>query len=330
MMHPDPVTQLQLLTGGYYVSRCLQVAAALGSADLIAGEAVAAETLASATGTHAAALGRVLSLLCAHGVFVRSGEAFGHSELSQLLRTDHPQSMRAFARMFGIPVLWNATVRLDESVRTGEPMADKVTPGGLWRYFEGHPEDSAKFNAAMQAKAHAVTGMVAASYDFTRYARIADIGGGRGHLLQALLAASPHSTGVLFDQPHVVAEAAGIASERLELRGGDFFTDPLPEANLHVLMEVIHDWDDLQSERILRSVRAASRAGGRIALVEAMMPEKPVPCWTTTLDVVMLNLLGGRQRNLKEYTELLHRCGFKDVREIPVGAGHSLIEASAG
>jgi O-methyltransferase domain len=110
--------------------------------------------------------------------------------------------------------------------------------------------------------------------------------------------------------------------------GGDFFHDTLPEAEAYVLMEVIHDWSDTQAERILRNVRNAAPAGAKLLLVEAMMPEIPKPCWTTTLDVIMLNLLGGRQRSLPEYVSLLNKCGFDEVREIPVGAGHSIIHAT--
>src|SRR6185503_6259184 len=109
------------------------------------------------------------------------------------------------------------------------------------------------------------------------------------------------------------------ASPRLELRGGNFFEDEMPEAEAYVLMEVIHDWDDQHSERILRAIRRAAPSGAKLLLIEAMMPEQPVPCWTTTLDVVILNLLGGRQRSMSEYVSLLNRCGFGQVREIPVG-----------
>jgi hypothetical protein len=134
--------------------------------------------------------------------------------------------------------------------------------------------------------------------------------------------------GILFDQPHVVAEAEGIASTRLELRGGNFFADELPVADAYVLMQIIHDWDDQKAGEILQGVRRVAPVGAKLLLVESMMPDHPVPCWTATLDVVMLNLLGGRQRRLSEYESLLNRCGFDGVREIPVGAGHSIIEAS--
>jgi hypothetical protein len=323
----DPITQIQLMSGGYFVSRCLQVVADLGIADLITDVPISASELARSAGSHQDALARVLNLLCAHGVFVRVDGGFCHTEASRVLRTDHPMSMRPFARMFGIPVFWQSVMRLDESVATGRPMGDEVTEGGFWHYFEQHPDANEKFNHTMAAKARAVIPLVVAAYDFTKFPRIADVGGGRGHLLSAILQSSSLSHGTLFDQPHVVEQATGIACQRLELCGGNFFEDELPEAEAYVLMEVIHDWDDLHAEKILHAVRRAAPSGAKLLLVEAMMPEQPVPCWTTTLDVVMLNLLGGRQRSMSEYMTLLNRCGFGQVQEIPVGAGHSIVEA---
>lgn len=320
----DPITQIQLMSGGYYVSRCLQVVAELGIADLISDTPISASELARSTGSHPDALARVLSLLCANGVFVRVDGWFCHSETSRVLRTDHPMSMRPFARMFGIPVLWESVMRLDETIATGRPMGDQVTEGGFWHHFEQHPDANEKFNHTMSAKAQAVIPLVVAAYDFTKFPRIADVGGGRGHLLSAILQSSSLSRGILFDQPHVVEQATGVTSQRLELCGGNFFKDELPQAEAYVLMEVIHDWDDQHAEKILCAVRRAAPNGAKLLLVEAMMPEQPVPCWTTTLDVVMLNLLGGRQRSMVEYVTLLNRCGFNQVHEISVGAGHSI------
>ena len=136
------------------------------------------------------------------------------------------------------------------------------------------------------------------------------MGGGRGHLLDAIIKSTVKPTGVLFDQPHVVRERASISGDRVKLLGGDFFTDTLPEADAYVLMEVIHDWDDEHAEKILRAVRNAAPVGSKILLVEAMMPDAPMPCWTTTLDVIMLNLLGGQQRRS---TRNIQACSISAV-----------------
>ncbi|MGA9716881.1 MAG: methyltransferase [Acidobacteriaceae bacterium] len=317
-----------MTSGGYFLSRCLQVAAELGVADLIANVPVSATELAATTGSSADALGRVLSLLCAHGIFERCDGGFAHTEVSRFLRSDHPASMRSFARMFGNPVMWQSVIRLDETIATGEPMGEKVTPGGLWQYLAEHKDRGEVFNQTMVAKARVMVPLIPRAYDFTRFPRIADIGGGRGHLLEAILAASPDSRGVLFDQPQVVGEVANLASDRLALEGGNFFEDALPQADAYVLMEVIHDWDDPSAERILRSVRRAAPAGAKLVIVEAKMMDPPMAGWTATLDIVMLNLLGGRQRGFGEYRTLLERSGFGEIREIPVGMGHFIIEAS--
>lgn len=330
MTNPDPITHIQLISGGYYVSRCLQVVADLGIADLITDVPISASELAQSTGSNPDALARVLSLLCAHGVFVRIDGQFGHTDASRVLRTDHPMSMRPFARLFGIPVFWQSAIRLDESVATGQPMGEEVTEGGLWRYFELHPEANETFNRTMAAKARLVIHLVLAAYDFTRFPRIADVGGGHGHLLSAILESAPLSHGILFDQPHVIEQATGVDGPRFELIVGNFFEDELPRADIYVLMEVIHDWDDEHAEKILHAIRRAAPAGAKLLLIEAMMPEQPFPCWTTTLDIVMLNLVGGKQRSMSEYTSLLNRCGFDQVREIPIGAGQSIVEATMG
>ena len=106
--------------------------------------------------------------------------------------------MRDYVRMFGLPPFWATFGELEQSVRTGRPVGDKVAPGGLWAYFAQHPEANAIFNATMGAKAHAQIAGVLAAYDFSGFTLIGDTGGGRGHLLKALLDRVPTATGVLF------------------------------------------------------------------------------------------------------------------------------------
>jgi hypothetical protein len=155
--------------------------------------------------------------------------------------------MRAFVRMIGLPICWKSFEHLQHSVRTGLPAADRVVNGGWWGYLRESPEAIRIFNEAMQAKAQAQIHSVLNTYDFSGFACIADIGGGRGHLLQGILEASPSTTGVLFEQPHVVEEAAAVVSERVRLQAGDFFRDALPVSDAYLLMEVIHDWSDEDS-----------------------------------------------------------------------------------
>jgi hypothetical protein len=179
----------------------------------------------------------------------------------------------------------------------------------------------------MAGKSAAVVPAVLDAYDFTPHQTIADIGGGRGHLLQSILNAAPKSSGMLFDLPHVIRDAQPIASERLQLFAGDFFRDPLPPAAAYVLMEVLHDWNDEDAVKILNAVRAAAPAHARLLIIEAMVSEEPGPHAGKILDIIMLAVTGGRERTQTEYETLLAGAGFQLQRVIPTQSQYSVVDA---
>jgi hypothetical protein len=326
MAESNPFDTVLQMAAGFCVPRCLHAVANLGVADALDDTPQTAATLAAATGAERAALDRVLRLLSAYGVFGHSDGLITHTPASRLLRADHPQSLRSVVRMFGLPAFWAVVGELEHSIRTGAPSADKAMEGGFWGYLSTHPEASRIFDEAMTAKAHGQVAGVVAAYDFSGFGVIGDIGGGRGHLLQAVLASAPNASGILFDQPHVVQEASEVKSDRLKLQPGDFFTDDLPACDAYLIMEVIHDWDDAASTRILGAVRRAAPRHAKVLLIEAILPDDAGPNWPKTLDMVMLTI-GGRQRTEREYSALLKGCGFSMTRAIDTGAGVSIIEA---
>jgi hypothetical protein len=325
----DSVSTVLQMAGGYCLPRCLHSVAALGVADALDESPRTAAELAASVGAHPNALGRVLRLLAAHGVFECQGDRFRHSPASRLLRTDHPQSLRSVTQMFGLPLNWAIHGEFEYAVRTGRPAADRVFPGGFWAYFAEHPEESSIFNAAMVAKAQGQIAGVVAAYEFFGFGLIGDIGGGRGHLLSAVLDAAPMARGVLFDLPHVVTEAVGLASGRMTVQAGDFFEDPLPSCDGYLIMEVIHDWGDEEAIAILKAIRRAAPSHAKLLLIEQIVPNDPGPHWAKTLDMHMLVLLGGQQRTRQEYEALLARAGFSLEREIDTGAGIAILEAAA-
>ena len=326
-MATNPVETLLQLAAGYYLPRCLHAVANLGVADVLDNTPQPVAALAQATGADPAALDRVLRLLSAYGVFEFREGRVAHTAASRLLRADHPRSMRSLARMFGLSGLWEAVGELEYSIRTGKPSADKVLPGGVWGYLSAHPDASRVFDEAMTGKAHGQIAGVVAAYDFSIFDTIADIGGGRGHLLQSVLSTAPRASGVLFDQSHVIQQVSGIASDRLRLHPGDFFKDELPTGDAYLVMEVIHDWDDVASMKILKAVRRAAPRNAKVLLIEAILPDDPGPNWPRTLDIVML-AIGGRQRTLAGNSDLFSQCGFAMTREIHTDAGVSIIEAT--
>jgi C-methyltransferase len=323
---PDEI--IWTLTTAVVASRCLHVIAALGVADEIGDEPVSTPELASRCGADADALGRMLRLVAAHGVFECDGAGFGHTPASRLLRSDHPRSMRPLAAMMGLPVFAATFDRLEHSARTGSPAIDAVEPKGLWAYLQDHPDEARTFDEAMTAKAAADIAAVLGGYDFSRFATIADIGGGRGHLLRAILDAVPTARGVLFDRPQVI-EALDLAHDRLTPQAGDFLVDQLPAADAYVLMDVIHNWPDAECVAILRAIRAAARPGAKALIIENVLPEDGPDPGVQALDIIMLAMVGGRQRTAARLSELLMTCGFGDPTVIPTRGRLRIVEATA-
>ena len=149
----------------------------------------------------------------------------------------------------------------------------------------------------MTARAAGDTAAVLAAHDFSTSRRIVDVGGGRGHLLHAVLEATPQAHGILFDLPGVV-EAAGPAHPRLIRQAGDFFVDPLPAADTYLLMDVLHDWADAEALAILAAVRRAATDDAKVLVIEGILPEDVDP-GSLTLDVIMLTVTGGRERTAR-------------------------------
>jgi hypothetical protein len=215
------------LTTAIVASRCLHVVADLAVADHIHDDPVPVDTLADRCEADPTALDRVLYLLTAHGIFTRTASGYGHTDASRPLRTDHPASMRAYARMIGLPVFSALFADLGHTVRTGAPATELSLPGGIWKYLQEHPEETRVFGEAMQAQAAGDIAAVVGAYDFSQFGMLADIGGGRVHLLRSILDSAPHASGILFDLPEVI-DSVDLRHERLRPVAGDFFADPLP------------------------------------------------------------------------------------------------------
>jgi len=324
----EPHEIIWTLTNHVVVSRSVHVVAELGVADHIDDEVVSVKQLASACAADPDALDRVLHLLAAHGIFERHADGYAHTDASRLLCTEHPMSMRAFARMMGLPVFRASFDQLEHSVRTGSPAIELAAADGIWPYLMGHPDEAKIFGQAMTGKAAADTAAVLGACDFGRFDTIADIGGGRGHLLRAVLDTVPSADGVLFDLPDVI-QTLDVDRDRLTARAGDFFVDPLPTADAYLLMEVIHDWPDAEAAAILTAVRRAASPGARVLIIENVLEDTSPDQRGHTLDVVMLACTGGRERTGTQLDGLLKAAGFRDSTVNSTGGPLRIVEAVA-
>ncbi|NTX17172.1 hypothetical protein HUA76_41000 [Myxococcus sp. CA056] len=319
---PAPAFIFNLSTG-YFAPRCLHLVAQLGVADVLGNTPMTSEELARATGAHADSLHRMMRLLAAHGVFERRGGGWVHTEYSEHLKASHSHSLKSLVLMFGDDINWRSAGALGVSSRTGQTACETVTPGGLWPYLRAHPEDARVFDAAMTGKSHMAIAAVLQAMEFHRYEHIADIAGGRGHILAAVLDATPRSQGTLFDLPDVVQNSQ--PHPRMKTQAGDFFVGPLPRADAYILSNIIHDWADPQAISILRQIRQVAPPHAEVLVMEMMLPEGPELHPAMVMDLVMLSLAGGRERTQVQYDALFAEGGFKLDRIIPTHSPYSIL-----
>ncbi len=321
---------VQQLAASHYLVRSLHVVAELGVADAVDDGGTSVAEVAASVGADPDALARVLRLLESRGIFSLRADSVTHTAASQFLRSDHPASLHAFARMFGQSIQWDTAGDLLHAVTTGEAAATKVFPdGGAWGYLAAHPVEGAVFGEAMAAKSSVQIADILAAYDFSGDRCVADIGGGEGHLLRAIIGEHADVHGVLFDLPQVIdaARSAG-SNERLDFDAGDFFTSPLPSGDAIILMEVLHDWDDTRCAQILTAVRRTAKPNTKLLVIEIEMTTGSGPDWPKLLDIVMLALFAARQRTNGEYEALLTANDFTVTNQTSTPAGMTIIEAS--
>ncbi|SHE55258.1 O-methyltransferase [Kaistia soli DSM 19436] len=312
---------------GHWLARCIHVVAEARIADHLDDGSETVEMLSAKAGVDADALDRILRYLVSSGIFAATPEGYANNEASDLLRSDDAGSMRAYACMIGSSWQWQSFGALSHTLATGETGMDHVFGRDSFAYLADHPDDQAMFDAAMQNRAQRDLAGVVAVGDFSRFPVIADIGGGNGSLLRAVLEVAPESRGILFELAHVAAGAP--AHPRITSVSGSFFVDPLPSADLYLLRRVIHDWGDEAALRILAAVRRAATPGAQLMLIEAPLPEGPQPHPGKGLDIVMLAVVGGRERTLADYRSLMEAAGFRFVGVRETRTGTALIEGKA-
>ena len=327
-----PGEDLRHLFYGFRVSQAIYAAAELGIADLLAGGPQSADGLATAAGVHAPSLCRVLRLLVSEGVFAETNDGrFALTPLAEPLRRDAPGSLYELVRFSAGETIWRSWGRLVHTVRTGEPAFDQVHGVDYFEYFRRHSGEWARFNQFMTSLSGPTARAVAAAYDFSPFKTIVDIGGGRGALAMGLLAAYPHLRGIVFDQPAVAAEAqqaigaAGLA-DRLVAIGGDFFAAVPEGGDAYLLKSILHAWDDERCVTILRACRQVVPAGGRLLVIELLIPPGNAPSYAKSQDVTMLVLVGARERTEAEYRALYAAASFDLIRTIPTQGELHVIE----
>lgn len=324
--------QLTRMISGAALSRAICTIGELGVSDHIEiGAPQPVKTLARLTATHERSLYRLLRFTASYGIFREMDDRkFDQTPLSAALRTDAKGTFRPAAQMFHrVFAAWDG---LDHSVRTGESGFRKVYGKPMFDYIGQHPDMAPLFDAGMTAFHGHETAAMLEAYDFSDIKTLADIGGGNGTLLAAVLGRYPQLQGMLFDLGHVVDRArSGMLTLGLDHRcsviEGNFFESVPAGADAYLMRHIIHDWTDEQSVEILNNCRRVILMHGRVLLVEFTVPTANQASLGKDADMMMLTYPGGMERTDEEYKALFEQSGFRLSKVTKTKSSVSVIEA---
>lgn len=329
---PQMPPEMLLMQGlfGFMLTKGIGVVAELGVSDALKGGPLYYTDLASVVGANQRALHRVMRMMAGHGLYDEPKPGtFANNAASDLLRADHPHSMVGMAKMICGESHWQPWGRLEHTVRTGKSGAFHAFGEEIFTWFQ-KPQNKAEwdvFNDAMTSMSLGQAPLIAQGYDFTRFHKIVDVGGGHGHLLKQVIAHAPGAQGVLFDMPDVVAGAD--LPGNIDRQGGDFFNEVPAGGDCYLLKAIIHDWSDDHCRRILGNIAKVMDPRGRVLLCETVMPEEPGPHPSKFADVNMLAMTdGGCERTPTEFAELFKSAGLELMGITPLPDGWTnIIEA---
>jgi len=301
----------------YHAAGLAYAAVKLGLPEAMGSDVWTAERLAAALDVSAPHLERVLRGLATLGlVEAHPNDTFALAAAGKSLAPGAPSNLRE-KLLIVVEQYWRPWANVATSVKTGTPAFERVfgdTVGG-WR--RSHPEHGDIFDAYLAWQSFAQGAAILEALDLEGVETVADIGGGLGGLLAAILRAHPRLRGVLFDQPHTakVAKAflrsRGIA-ERVAFVPGDFLAEIPVKADIYLLKSILQQWDDAHARAILENCRKAMKPGAKLIVIERLMPERPAddPA-AVMIDLHMMVISGGRARTLGEMEALIARADLK-------------------
>lgn len=319
---PTPKEFLLNVTGQVLLARALAIVTDLGVADSLADGPKSMDDLSAATGCDRDSLYRLLRMLAGHGVFAEDQQGrFELTPRAELLKADHPESLREMLQLGWQDIQWNTYFALPEAVLTGENAFENAYGQSFFDYLSGHPELNALFDRRMSVVSQAENAEVVKAYAFDEHDSVIDIGGGQGGLLAAIVNRYPDIVAALYEQPQVLADPfnlreAGLLDNVARI-AGNFFYDVPAGFSLYVMKRIIHDWDDDRAAGILRCCRDVMTGESRILVIDAVIKPGNEPDPNKNLDLSIMALTPGRERTEEEFAALFEASGLRLTRVIP-------------
>ncbi len=307
MSELPPEARLWNLLRGALATRTLALVADLRVADALAAGPRPVEDVAREVGADPDTLHRILRALASDGVFAEEEPGvFRNTDVSEVLRRG--DGWDAFAHLFG--GVWQRTLgELDAT--SHEPPFPRMLGTDFWSWLADNPSERAAFDRAMaQGGDRRVERL--AGLDWRGDETVVDVGGGNGSLIVELLRRQPGLRGVVFDRPETTRDEAALG-DRCTFVAGDFF-EGVPPGDVYVLSTILHDWDDERAAAILRTIRTTAPAGPRLLVLDAVILPGNEPHGAKRLDLLMLALFSGRERDETQWRTLLASAGFEPIR----------------
>ncbi len=258
-------------------------------------------------------LGRLLDACVALALLEkRDGIYVNTPQSDKYLRSDSPDSLTGYIH-YSNEALYPMWAHLEDAVRDGTPRWNQTfgVKGGIFAGYFRTEETKRDFLKGMHGFGRISSPAVAAAFDLSRFHRMVDLGGASGHLVEAVRERYPQIEASVFDLPEVAEVYPGTIA-------GDFFTDPLPAADLYAVGRILHDWSDEKIHRLLAKVLAALPEGGGLLVAEKLLTPGYVSAHMQSMN--MLVNAEGRERSAAEYEALLRAAGFSKAASKVTGA----------
>jgi hypothetical protein len=330
----DAEDRLRRQIEAYHAAGLAYAAVKLGLPETMGADAWTAERLATALGVSAPHLFRMLRGLATLGlVDARPDDTFALTAAGRSLAPGAPSNLRE-KLLIVVEQYWQPWANVAACLKTGAPAFERVFGETVGDWRRAHPAHGATFDAYLARESFANAGSIIEALDLTGIETVADIGGGHGGLLAAILEARLELRGVLFDQPNTVAAAKPYLGslglgERVSSIGGDFLAAIPVEADIYLLKSVLQQWGDAGALAILSNCRQAMPDRARLVVIERLMPELPEDDPAAVMaDLHMMVISGGRTRTRAEIEALLEHAGLKISNVVATGSGLTLIIAT--
>jgi len=323
---------------GVFLARALYAVAALDVADRLAAGPRCCAELADELGLQPRPLHQVLRALTGTGLLrtlpgpeIGPSQRFALTSQGQALRKAHPSGTHELITTMQGASIQDSLAMLPQRLATHRTGPELALGAPFFEHLRANPSEAAAFDRMMIALHANESVAVAHAYDFSWAHTIVDVGGGVGGFLVTVLRRYPPLFGVIAELPQVAERARRYLAEhamadRCKAVAADFFSHLPPGADAYLLTYVLHNWDDESCRAILRTCASAMTPHSRLLVVEAVLPADDSPHPGKLLDLVMVTLTKGVERETREYQQLAEQAGLRLAAEIPTNSAVSVLE----